>query len=181
MTMKWSNFTKLKVQKIFEGDIWIEYDFRPEGPDGLALLIVHASGVQREDIIGDHGLLETGAMGPMVNRYRNYHWEYLRRVPFMRLDVETQYVQKNPSGKLLEFACIPKLQQGQWYSLRFAKIENRLYGSIDGKTAFDVTDSPSDGSGPVYEFGRIALRQMYRTKMLYRNLVVYTRNRSNIP
>lgn len=41
--------------KTFEGDQWIEFDFRLESPQGLALLAVFASGAHREDFIGDHG------------------------------------------------------------------------------------------------------------------------------
>jgi hypothetical protein len=38
------------------------------------------------------------------------------------------------------------------------------------------TPDPFQNHGPVYNFGRIAFRQMYKTRMRYRNLVVHTRN-----
>ena len=159
--------------QVFEGDgIWIEYEFRLESPEGLALLIVYASGLQREDHITDHGLANTGSMGEMLNKYRNYHWEYMRRVCLNRVDVETQYVQKNLWG-FLHSGSIERLEQDRWYTLRFVKVGNRICGSIDGKTVFDVLDAPFEQKGPVYNYGRIALRQMFYTKMRYRNLVVY--------
>jgi Domain of unknown function (DUF1961)/Concanavalin A-like lectin/glucanases superfamily len=159
----------------FEGDQWIEYDFRLESPKGLALLIICAGGIQGEDIIEEHGLLNTGAMGPMLTRYRNYHWEYVRRVEAMRPDVETQYVHKNPWGKSLHVGCIPLLAQDTWHRLRWVKLGHRLHGSIDGKTVFDVTDTAWDNNGPVLNSGRVVLRQMYHTAMSYRGFSVYER------
>lgn len=161
--------------KWFEGDQWIEYDFRLESPKGLALLIICAGGMQGEDVIYDHGLLNTGSMGPMLSRYRNYHWEYMRRVEAMREDVETQYVNKNPWGKSLHVGCFPRLKNDVWHRMRLVKIGHRLHGSIDGQTVFDITDDPFDNNGPVFNSGRIVLRQMYHTAMSYRNFVVYQR------
>ena len=160
--------------ELFEGDIRIEYDFRPESPEGLALLIIFASGVQREDVLTDHPLANLGTMRTMLGDYRNYHWEYFRRVCLNRMDMETQYLQKNPARNLY-IGNIPSLEQDRWYRLRFIKEGDRLCGSIDGQTVFDVTDPPDDGTGASYSFGRIGLRQMFYTRMRYRNLVVYTK------
>jgi len=161
----------------FEGDQWIEFDFRLESPRGLALLVVCASGMQREDYIADHGLPASGGMGFILRDLRNYHWEFVRRVEAMRPDVETQYLAKNPFGRRLHSGTIPRLEQGRWYRLRFVKAGPRLHGSIDGRTVFDVTDNPYENNGPVYNFGRIAFREMYRTALRYRNLAVFQRNR----
>jgi hypothetical protein len=160
----------------FEGDQWIEYDFRIESPEGLGLLVVCASGMQREDFIADHELPKTGSMSTIVSATRNYHWEYVRRVEAMRTDVETQWVSKNPFARNLHSGCIPRLERDRWHRLRFVKVGNRLHGSINGKTVFDIRDDGFQNHGPVYNFGRIALRQMYKTRMRYRNLVMHTRN-----
>jgi hypothetical protein len=40
---------------------------------------------------------------------------------------------------------------------------------------FDLRDDASGHTGPVLNFGRIALRHMYHTTVRYRNLVVYER------
>ena len=162
--------------RTFEGDQWIEYDFRLESPEGLALLVACASGMQREDFISDHGLPTTGSMGTILNSTRNYHWEYVRRVEAMRTDMETQWVSKNPFSLSLHSGCIPRLERDRWHRLRFVKAGNRLHGSINGRTVFEVHDHPFQNNGPVYNFGRIGLRQMYKTRMRYRNLVVHTRS-----
>lgn len=39
----------------------------------------------------------------------------------------------------------------------------------------DVTDDGSSTGGPLLNFGRIGLRQMYKTRMSYRNFVVHER------
>lgn len=159
-----------------EGDQWIEYEFQLLSPKGLALIIMCASGLQGEDIINDHGLMKTGAMRDMLTNYRNYHWEYMRRVEAMRTDVETQYVAKNPWGKGLYVGCIPRLDQNRWYKMQFIKKGNRLYGAIDGKTVFEIEDDPYDNNGPLFNSGRVVLRQMYHTIMRYRNFVIYTKD-----
>jgi Domain of unknown function (DUF1961)/Concanavalin A-like lectin/glucanases superfamily len=158
-----------------EGDQWIEFEFQLVSPKGLALLMMFASGIQGEDIIEDHGLRKTGSMGDMLANYRNYHWEYVRRVEAMRTDVETQYVSKNPWGKSLYVGCVPRHEQNRWIKIRFIKIDNKLYGSCDGKTVFEVTDNAYDNNGPVLNSGRVVLRQMYNTAMRYRNFVIYQR------
>jgi hypothetical protein len=159
-----------------EGDQWIEYEFQLVSPKGLALLIICATGLQGEDIINDHGLRKTGAMSDMNRNYRNYHWEYMRRVEAMRTDVETQYVSKNPWGKGLYVGCIPRFEQNRWYKMQFIKKGNRLYGAIDGKTVFDVEENPYDNNGSLLNSGRVVLRQMYHTAMKYRNFVIYTKD-----
>jgi hypothetical protein len=158
----------------FEGDQWIEYDFRPESKDGLALLAVCCRGPQREDLLDDR-LENSGSMGVILNRSVNYHWEYFRRVEIMRRDVETQYVSKNPWHWHMHYGCIPKLEVGQWHRLRFVKMGCRLHGSIDGRTVFDVKDDPLANNGSVLNFGRIGLRHMYNTAVRYRNLSVHER------
>lgn len=165
-------------QRTFEGDQWIEFDFRLESPKGLALLSICASGMQREDFIADHGVPPTGSMSTILRDVRNYHWEFVRRVEAMRTDVETQYVAKNPFGHRLHYGCIPRLEPHRWYRLRCLKAGPRLHGAIDGETVFDLEDDPFHNNGPVYNFGRIALRQMYHTALRYRNLVVYQRTPS---
>jgi len=166
----------------FEGDMWIEYEFRPEAPRGLALLVVCASGPQREDFISDHGLPRGGGMGTIIaDRVRNYHWEYFRRVEAMRTDVETQFLCKNPWQRPLAFAVRPKLTEGQWHRLRLVKIGPRIHASLDGHTVFDAEDKSWYGTGPWYDFGRIALRQMYHTTMRYRNFSVHTRDTEATP
>lgn len=155
-----------------EGDCWVEYEFQLVSPKGLSLLIVYASGMQGEDVIEEYGLRKTGSMGDMLSNYRNYHWEYMRRVEAMRTDVETQYVNKNPWGKSIYVGCVPRFEQNRWYKIRFVKIGNRLHGSLDGKTVFDVTDNLNN-NGPIFSSGRVVLRQMYHTEMRYRNFTIY--------
>ncbi|MBL7697322.1 MAG: DUF1961 family protein [Chitinophagaceae bacterium] len=156
-----------------EGDVCIEYEFQLQSLKGLALLIMCASGTRGEDIIADQGLRKTGSMSDMNVNYRNYHWEYMRRVEAMRTDVETQYVNKNPWGKSLFVGCTERLPQNKWIKIRLMKSGKRISGYLDGKKIFDVEDSGFDNNGPLLNSGRVVLRQMYATSMLYRNFVIY--------
>jgi hypothetical protein len=164
--------------RIFEGDQWLELDFRIESPEGLALIVLCAGGVGREDFIGDHGLEMTGKMSPILGSTRNYHWEFLRRVNVIRRDVETQAVYKNPWMKHMYYGLIPKLEQGRWYHLQMVKTGNRVRGSLDNRMIFDFEDDPNAFAGPVLNFGRIGLRHMWQTTVRYKNLAVYERRGS---
>lgn len=172
-----ANETRLYLwsPRTFEGDHWVELDFRLESPGGLALLVLCASGMQREDYFADHGVPAHGSMQTILRDLRNYHWEFMRRVEAMRTDVETQYVAKNPFGHRLHASCIPRLEQNRWYRLRFIVAGRRLHGSMNGRTVFDLTDNPYINNGPVYNFGRLGLRLMYATAMRFRNLSIWTR------
>ena len=159
-----------------EGDQCIEFEFQLLSPKGLALLIICASGTKGEDIILDQGLRKTGSMSDMNVNYRNYHWEYVRRVEAMRTDVETQYVNKNPWAKSLFVGCTDRLEQNRWIKIRFMKTGKKLTGYLDGKLIFEVEDNAFDNNGPVFNSGRIVLRQMYATSMMYRNFEIYQKN-----
>jgi hypothetical protein len=160
-----------------EGDVCVEYEFQLLSPKGLALLIMYASGTRGEDIINDQCLKKTGSMADMNNNYRNYHWEYVRRVEAMRTDVETQYVNKNPWGKSLFIGCTKRLEQNKWIKIRWTKVGNRLSGELDGRKIFDIVDTGFDNNGPLLNSGRIVLRQMYATSMKYRNFSIYQREK----
>lgn len=159
-----------------EGDCRVEYEFKIISPKGLSLVMFYASGMQGEDVIENQGLTKTGSMGDMLGRYSNYHWEFVRRVEAMRTDVETQYVNKNPWGKNLFIGCIPRLQNDTWHKLCFMKTGQQIIGIIDGIEVFNVNDDPYNNNGPVYNSGRVILREMYSTAMIYRNFVIYTKN-----
>lgn len=161
----------------YEGDIAVQFDFRPEKDFGLALFIVEASGMQREDFITDHPPRTTGSMGTIISdRVRNYHWEYFRRTPDVRADLGTQILVKNPWTQPLGMATLPRLEVGVWHRLLFVKEGTHIRGAMDGQWIFDVQDDPFSNNGPDFNFGRIGFRQMYQTRLRYRDLQVWTRN-----
>jgi hypothetical protein len=161
---------------IFEGDLAVELEFRPEQPTGLALLVVQASGMQREDFLTDHPPRTSGAMDTIISdRVRNYHWEFFRHAVDVRGDLATQVFVKNPWMKPLAMSSLAPLALDQWHRLQFAQEGNRLRGMIDGQVAFNVTDDAWTHTGPVLDRGRIGLRLMYGTRMRFRNLRVWSR------
>jgi len=93
----------------------------------------------------------------------------------MRVDVETQYAVKNPWERCMNMSCIDRLETGAWHKLRLVKSGPRIHGSINGGTVFDFRDSSTDNNGPVLNGGRLFLRQMYKTSIIYRDLAVYSR------
>lgn len=152
------------------------FDFRPEQATGLALLVVQASGMQREDFLTDHPPRTSGAMDTIIaDRVRNYHWEFFRHAVDVRGDLATQVLVKNPWMRPLAMSSLAPLALDEWHHLLLVQEGDRLRGAIDGLWAFDVRDDPDSHSGPVLDRGRVALRLMYGTKMRFRNLNVWSR------
>jgi hypothetical protein len=161
----------------FEGDIAVEFEFRPERDTGLALLVIQASGMQREDFIKDHPPRTTGSMTTIIgDRVRNYHWEFFRRYDFNLRNGETHVLAKNPWQVAMGMSSTPALEMGRFHRLQFIQEGRRLRGSVDGRLVLDVEDHPHRNMGPIYSFGRIGLRLMYDTRMTFRNLKVWNRN-----
>jgi hypothetical protein len=161
----------------FEGDIAVQYDFRPEQDSGLALLVVQASGMQREDFITDHPRRTSGSMGTIIcDRVRNYHWEYFRRTGDVRADLGTQVLVKNPWARPLGMSTLDRLAVNQWHRLLFLQEGAHLRAALDGRWVLDLRDDPFINNGPVLNFGRIGLRVMYKTRMRFRDLKVWNRD-----
>ncbi|AOS44325.1 hypothetical protein Verru16b_01386 [Lacunisphaera limnophila] len=161
---------------VFEGDLAVEFEFRPEQTTGLALLVVQASGMQREDFLADHLPRTSGSMDTIIaDRVRNYHWEYFRHAVDVRGDLATQVLVKNPWMRPLAMSSQAPLALNEWHRLLFVQEGNRLRGAIDGVWVFDMMDDPDTHSGPVLDRGRVALRLMYGTKMRFRNLKIWNR------
>ena len=52
----------LWTKQSFEGDLYVEFDFKSIRPGGLALLMFQASGMQREDFMKEYPLRTNGSM-----------------------------------------------------------------------------------------------------------------------
>ena len=75
----WSNRT-------FEGNIYVEFEWKALKPNGLSLLMIHASGMTREDFMADYPKKTSGTMNAVHNEnVRNYHWEYYREMNTLQL------------------------------------------------------------------------------------------------
>lgn len=165
-------------KKVFEGDLYVEYEFNSLRPGGLSLLMTQASGMNREDFMADYPLRTSGRMSVLYGEdIRNYHWEYYRDMSDTRNDVLTSGLIKNPFTYPLAFGCLDKpLEKNKWHKLQFLQIDNKITGAIDGIIMIEATDNGFSNHGSVYNFGHIAIRCMLHTKMLFRNLKVYNRN-----
>jgi|GEM_PF-819955 len=160
----------------FEGDIAVELEFRPEQETGLALLVVQATGMQREDFIADHPKRTSGSMRTIISdRVRNYHWEFFRKAVDVRADLGTHVLVKNPWHHPLGMSSTPPLRIGEWHKLQFVQENARLRTAIDGEWVLDVRDDAFNNNGPILNSGRIGLRLMYATRMRFRNLKVWNR------
>ncbi len=166
--------------KTFEGDLYVEYEFKILRPGGLSLLMVQASGMNREDFMKDYPLRTTGNMR-MVHQedIRNYHWEYYREMNDVRNDIACGALAKNPYLYPLSFGCVDHLfEKDTWHKLQFLQRGDSLIGAIDGVVMVEAKDSALINNGAVYNYGHVAIRCMIRTKMMFRNLKIYNRNQA---
>ena len=163
--------------KPFEGDLYVEYEFKVMRPAGLSLLMVQASGMNREDFMADYPLRKGGRMTTVYGEdVRNYHWEYYREMADMRNDVANSALMKNPYLYPLSFGSLnTPVEKDKWQKLQFLQIGNKLTGAINGIVMVEYTDNAFTNNGAVYDFGRIAIRCMLRSKLMFRNLKVYNR------
>ena len=161
----------------FEGDLYVRYRFKPLTPGGLSLLMVQCAGMQGEDFMEDYPRRTEGSMKTVCwSNVRNYHWEYHRQMTDTRNDGQSHALLKNPVLRPLDYRHLMDPHTvGEWHVLEFVQEGGRLRGAIDGVGIFDVHDDPQATGAPIYTAGRIAIRCMTRTQMLFRDLVVMNR------
>ncbi|MBC8039811.1 MAG: DUF1961 family protein [Opitutaceae bacterium] len=160
----------------FEGNLYIEYEWKSLKPNGLSLLMYHASGMSREDFMVDYPKKTTGKMLTVHGEnVRNYHWEYYREMNDVRNDVGTAFSRKNPFVFRNGFGSAPApFAQNEWHKLQLTAINGKITGAIDGKVMLEFTDNSHTNTGTILNFGHIAIRCMIHTKIVFRNLKVFT-------
>lgn len=171
------------TRRPFEGDVALEVDFRLHRRNGLALVMIQAAGMQREDFMADHPLRTGGEMSMVCwENVRNYHWEFYREIDNTRNDTASHLLVKNPWMAGLAYQCQPApFDLDRWHTLRLVQEGPRLRGAIDDTLIFDVVDRDDIFTGPILTFGRVALRCKYKTEMTFRNLRVRTREGAFAP
>ncbi|OVE78215.1 hypothetical protein BVX99_00465, partial [bacterium F16] len=124
----------LWTEDVFEGDLYLEYEFKILRDGGLSLLMTQASGMNREDFMSDYPRRTSGSMNMVCwEDVRNYHWEYCRDMADVRNDVQCSVLLKNPYLRPLAYGCNPKiLERNQWHKLQFLQEDNRIIGAING-------------------------------------------------
>lgn len=165
----WSN-------KIFEGNVYVEFEWKSLRPGGLSLLMIHASGMTREDFMADYPKKTSGVMQTVhEENVRNYHWEYYREMTDVRNDVGTAFSRKNPFAYRIGFGSSPEpFAPEVWHKAQIVQHEGQIRGAIDGKILLEIDDSSRNNSGCILNYGHIAIRCMVHTKMVFRNLKVFT-------
>lgn len=161
----------------YESDIHVEYEFRVERDDGLAIFVFDATTHDRGDVLDHRDYPATGSMKTIISNVRNYWWEYFRRTPPARDDASTHLLVKGPHHHPpLGHNVCEMPEPNTWHTLTVNKEQDRIRCAIDGRCVFDVEDSSGAGNGPSYNAGRIGLRHMQKTRVRYRNLRVHTRS-----
>lgn len=165
------------TEAFFDGDLYLEYEFMPLARGGLSLLVLQASGMQREDFMACYPRRTTGSMSMICwEDVRNYHWEYFREINDVRNDRISHGIIKNPWHRTMGFSTRRgNYALNTWHKLQFLQEGRRLRAVVNGNCVLDITDDPHVNNGPVLNCGRIALRTMARTEMAFRNFRVWNR------
>ena len=175
----WNAYTKqvyIWSNRTFEGNIYVEFEWKALKPNGLALLMIHASGMSREDFMADYPKKTSGIMQTVHGEnVRNYHWEFYREMNDVRNDVGTAFSRKNPFAYRIGFgSSSAPFANNQWHKAQLVQHEGQIRGAIDGKVLLEIDDSSRTNTGCILNYGHIALRCMVHTAMVFRNLKVYT-------
>lgn len=165
------------TEAFFEGDLYVEYDFMPLEHGGLSLLLLQASGMQREDFMACYPRRTTGSMSMVCwEDFRNYHWEYFREMNDVRNDRISHAVLKNPWYHVLGYSTREgRYALNEWHRVQFLHEGQRLRCVVDGDNVLDLCDSGFGNNGPVLSAGRVAIRVMARSQIAFRNLRIFNR------
>jgi len=172
----WNSQVYIWSEKTFEGDIYVEWEWKAVKPNGLSLLMIHASGMTREDFMADWPRKTNGTMDTVHNQnVRNYHWEYYREMNDVRNDVGTAFSRKNPFAYRIGFGSSPEpFAVNEWHKAQIVQRGGKIRGAIDGKILLEINDSSRNNSGCILNFGHIGLRCMVHSALVFRNIKVYT-------
>lgn len=160
------------LEDYLTGDFAVEFDFLTRQAHGLSLIMIRAAGLHGEDFFQTQPRRVSGAMRMVCwENVRNYHWEFYRINESARTDTADHVVVKNPYLHPMAYRAMAEpLAVGAWHRLQLVHEGNRLRGAINGTLIFDLTDDPFAGFGPVLRAGAFALRGMWGSDMLFRNL-----------
>lgn len=167
----------LWLEDFFEGDFAVEYEFKPLQNHGLSLLVTRAAGLHGENFLDHEPRRISGSMQTLCwDNVRNYHWEYYRQMEDARNDTASHVLVKNPYLRPLCYQAAPdRLSVGEWHRLQFVHEGNLLRGAVDGVQVIAAEDRPFGGFGPVLRNGTLAIRCMWGSDILFRNLRVWTK------
>ena len=62
----------------------------------------------------------------------------------------------------------------EWHKAQIVQHDGKIRAAIDGKILLEIDDSSRTNTGSILNYGHIALRCMVHTKMVFRNLKVFT-------
>jgi len=172
----WDSQVYIWSHETFEGDIYVEFEWKALQPNGLSLLMVHASGMTREDFMADYAKKTNGTMQTVhAENVRNYHWEFYREMNDVRNDTGTAFSRKNPFAYRNGFGSAPApFAINEWHKLQLVQRGGRLLGAIDGQILLEISDSSRTNTGCILNCGHIAIRCMVHSSLVFRNLKVYT-------
>jgi len=172
----WNSQVYIWSNRTFEGDIYVEFEWKAIKPNGLSLLMVHASGMSREDFMADYPKRTSGTMQTVhAEDVRNYHWEFYREMNDVRNDTGTAFSRKNPFAYRIGFGSAPEpFAINEWHKLQLVQRGGNLIGAIDGKILLVIKDNSRTNTGAILNYGHIAIRCMVHSAVVYRNLKVFT-------
>jgi len=157
----------------FSGDFIAEWEVQIVNKYGLCIVFFDASGDNRKSIFDPSLAKRNGVFKQYTNGDINsYHISYYAATPLgvrsmsnLRKNKGFYLVSNGPTG--IEYGS------KEIHKITLIKEGGHIQLAVDGKKIIDFTD---DGKtyGPVWNYGKIGLRQMKWTNAKYRNFKVYS-------
>ncbi len=163
-------------REMFQGDLYIAYEFMPLEHGGLSILIPRASGMQGEHFLEDYPLRQDGSMKSIHSSdIRMYHWEFFREMDDVRNDVPSHAIVKWPWEIVMAggIASSP-FRFGEWNRIEFVQRGPHFKGAVNGELVLEGRDDAHSGKGPTLHSGVMGIRCMIRTDVRLRNLDIRT-------
>jgi hypothetical protein len=157
--------------EVFPGSFVAEWDAQClDTKLGLCIVFFSTQGPRGEDIFDPNLPKRTGLFPQYTMGLSCYHISYYANTPD-EPNRATANMRKNPGSHIVAQGppAIPA-ESTAIHHVRLVKDGPHITLAVDGKASIDWTD---DGKlGPIYEGGRIGLRQMQWTTFRYRNFTV---------
>lgn len=154
-----------------------EWEVQILSDDGLAIIFFAAKGQHGEDIFDPSLPPRDGTFSHYIRGAVNsYHISYYADTPPLPARTMSNLRKNNKFYLLTTGPVAIPAGSKDIHHMRLIKDGPHIQLQCDGKVSIDYTDPGSNRYGPVYEDGKIGLRQMQWTVARYRNLRIWELN-----
>jgi hypothetical protein len=168
----------LWTDRPFPGNFVAEWEVELLSSPGLLIVFFAAEGLNGKDIFDPSLRRRSGAFGQYISGdTRSYHISYYSN-PAHEPGRTTSNLRKNPGILMLDQGPVGIFAGSQErHKIQLIHLDGEIQLSVDGRIAVRYSDTETERHGPPYTGGRIGLRQMQWTRVLYNDFRVWEARR----